>query len=97
MTMATLIAFMLGKKITLKDRLLMQEEMNVSTLQGIVLLTKRVLLVTICLEIIGVVFLFKVISEPNIIYLIVIGFVSILVIIEILLLAKFGNKWFMKL
>jgi trk system potassium uptake protein TrkH len=57
MTMATLIAFMLGKKITLKDRLLMQEEMNVSTLQGIVLLTKRVLLVTICLETIGVVFL----------------------------------------
>lgn len=47
--------------------------------------------------IIGAVFLFKVISEPNIIYLIVIGFVSILVIIEILLLAKFGNKWFMKL
>lgn len=57
MTMATLIAFLFGKKITLKDRLLMQEEMNTSTLQGIVLLTKRVLFLTIVVELIGVVLL----------------------------------------
>ncbi|MDP3387978.1 MAG: TrkH family potassium uptake protein [Eubacteriales bacterium] len=57
MTMATLIAFLFGKKITLKDRLLMQEEMNTSTLQGIVLLTKRVLFLTITVEFIGVVLL----------------------------------------
>ncbi|MBV1759329.1 MAG: TrkH family potassium uptake protein [Dethiosulfatibacter sp.] len=57
MTMATLIAFLFGKKITLKDRLLMQEEMNTSTLQGIVLLTKRVLFLTIAVELIGVILL----------------------------------------
>jgi trk system potassium uptake protein TrkH len=53
MTMATLIAFMLGKRITLKDRLLMQEEMNSATLQGIVLLTKRVLILTLFIEFFG--------------------------------------------
>lgn len=57
MTMATLIAFLFGKKITLKDRLLMQEEMNTSTLQGIVLLTKRVLFMTIAVELVGVILL----------------------------------------
>jgi trk system potassium uptake protein TrkH len=57
MTMATLIAFLFGKKITLKDRLLMQEEMNISTLQGIVLLTKRVLFLTIVVELMGVILL----------------------------------------
>ncbi|HAE42365.1 MAG TPA: Trk family potassium uptake protein [Clostridiales bacterium] len=57
MTMATLIAFLFGKKITLKDRLLMQEEMNTTTLQGIVLLTKRVLFMTIGIEFIGVILL----------------------------------------
>jgi trk system potassium uptake protein TrkH len=57
MTMATLIAFLFGKKITLKDRLLMQEEMNTSTLQGIVLLTKRVLFLTIVVELVGVILL----------------------------------------
>lgn len=57
MTMATLIAFLFGKKITLKDRLLMQEEMNTTTLQGIVLLTKRVLFMTIGIEFVGVILL----------------------------------------
>ncbi|SHI74392.1 trk system potassium uptake protein TrkH [Dethiosulfatibacter aminovorans DSM 17477] len=57
MTMATLIAFLLGKKITLKDRLLMQEEMNTSTIQGVVLLTRRILFLTIGVELIGAIFL----------------------------------------
>ena len=57
MTMATLIAFLFGKKITLKDRLLMQEEMNTTTLQGIVLLTKRILFMTIAVELVGVIML----------------------------------------
>jgi len=57
MTMATLIAFLLGRRITLKDRLLIREELNATTLQGIVLLTKRVLFMTIGIEAIGAVFL----------------------------------------
>lgn len=57
MTMATLIAFLLGKKITLKDRLLMQEEMNTTTIQGVVLLTRRVLFLTIGVELVGAIFL----------------------------------------
>jgi len=57
MTMATLIAFLLGKRITLKDRLLIREELNVTTLQGIVLLTKRVLIMTIGIEAVGAIFL----------------------------------------
>ncbi|MFO7888032.1 MAG: potassium transporter TrkG, partial [Eubacteriales bacterium] len=57
MTMATLIAFLLGRRITLKDRLLIREELNATTLQGIVLLTKRVLLMTIGIEAIGALFL----------------------------------------
>lgn len=58
MTMATLIAFLLGKKITLKDRLLMQEEMNTNTIQGVVLLTRRILFLTIGVELVGAIFLF---------------------------------------
>ena len=57
MTMATLIAFLLGKRITLKDRLLIREELNATTLQGIVLLTKRVLIMTLSIEAIGAIFL----------------------------------------
>jgi trk system potassium uptake protein TrkH len=57
MTMATLIAFILGKKITLKDRLLMQEEMNTTTIQGVVLLTRRIIFLTIGVELVGTIFL----------------------------------------
>lgn len=47
--------------------------------------------------IIGAVFLFRVINNSNLIYLIALGFISILVLIELILLSKLGNKWFMKL
>ena len=57
MTMATLIAFLLGRRITLKDRLLIREELNATTLQGIVLLTKRVLIMTLGIEALGAIFL----------------------------------------
>jgi trk system potassium uptake protein TrkH len=57
MTMATLIAFLLGKKITLKDRLLMQEEMNTTTIQGVVLLTRRIIFMTIGVELVGTILL----------------------------------------
>lgn len=57
MTMATLIALMLGKRITLKDRLLMQEELNTNSIQGIVRLTRNIIGSTIVIESIGAVFL----------------------------------------
>jgi len=53
MTMATIVALFLGKKITLKDRLVMQEELNASSLNGLVRLTKYVILATFILEGIG--------------------------------------------
>lgn len=57
MTMATLIALLLGKRITLKDRLLMQEELNVNGIQGVVKLTKQILIITILIEFVGAIFL----------------------------------------
>lgn len=57
MTMATLVALLLGKKITLKERLIMQEELNQFTMQGLVKLTKYVLLSTFLIEFIGAIFL----------------------------------------
>src|SRR6056297_383458 len=42
MTMATLVSLLIGKKITLKDRLIMQEELNQFTLSGLVKLTRYI-------------------------------------------------------
>ena len=50
MTMATLFFLILGKKITLKDRLIMQEALNQFSLEGLVRLTKYILLLTIAIE-----------------------------------------------
>lgn len=57
MTMATLVALILGRKITLKDRLIIQEELNQFTLSGLVKLTKYVIVSTIMLESLGAFFL----------------------------------------
>ncbi|MDR7871254.1 MAG: TrkH family potassium uptake protein [Tissierellaceae bacterium] len=57
MTMATIVALLLGKKITLKDRLVMQEELNSSSLSGLVKLTKYVIATTFIIEGIGAIFL----------------------------------------
>lgn len=57
MTMATLVALFLGKKITLKDRLIMQEELNQFSLSGLVKLTKYIIISTFIFEGIGAVFL----------------------------------------
>ena len=53
MTFATLIAFILGKKITLKERLVLQEALNQVSVEGIVRLTKSVLLISFTIEAIG--------------------------------------------
>lgn len=43
-TMATLITLVLNKRISLKERLLLQESMNQNSMQGIVKLIRRVLI-----------------------------------------------------
>jgi trk system potassium uptake protein len=53
MTFATFFFFLLGKKISLKDRLLLQESLNNLSIEGIVRLVKRVLLFTAAIEIVG--------------------------------------------
>lgn len=50
MTMATTVSFIMGRKISLKSRLVMQEAFNQSTVSGIVRLTQYVLLVTLTIE-----------------------------------------------
>jgi len=53
MTFATLFAMILGKKITLKERLLLQEALNQVSVEGIVRLTKHVLQISFAIEAIG--------------------------------------------
>ncbi len=50
MSMATLIALLLGRKITLEERILMQESLNFFKLQGIVKLFKYVLIFTFIVQ-----------------------------------------------
>lgn len=53
MTMATMIALILGKKITLRERLIMREELNQFSLVGLVKLIKYVIISTLIIEVIG--------------------------------------------
>jgi len=53
MTMATFLLLLIGKTITLKERLIMQESMPQFSLGGVVQFTKYVLKVTLILEVIG--------------------------------------------
>lgn len=55
MSIATLVFLVLGRRITLKERLVMQEAMNVNSLQGLVKMAKYVLMFTFSVEIIGAV------------------------------------------
>jgi trk system potassium uptake protein len=57
MTFATFFFFLLGIKISLKDRLLLQESLNNLSIEGIVRLVKRVLLFTAIIEIVGAIIL----------------------------------------
>lgn len=56
-TFATSIALVFGKKITLRNRMLMQESLNQSSLQGIIRLTKYVFLSAFAIEVAGAVLL----------------------------------------
>ncbi len=53
MAFSTLVAMLLGKKIGLKERILIQESMNQFSLAGLVRLIRNVLLVTLAFEGIG--------------------------------------------
>ncbi|SFE16401.1 trk system potassium uptake protein TrkH [Paenibacillus catalpae] len=55
MTMATLIALVLRKKISLKERLILQEAMNQTSMEGIVRLIRRVIIYSLTIELIGAV------------------------------------------
>lgn len=57
MSMATLGAFIVGRKITLRNRLVMQEALNQFTIAGIVRLVKYILMITLLIEGIGAVLL----------------------------------------
>lgn len=57
MTMGTMIAFLAGKKISLKNRLLMQKALGYNSLAGVIRLVRRILLGTFIVEMIGAVFL----------------------------------------
>ncbi|HHY82397.1 MAG TPA: Trk family potassium uptake protein [Clostridiales bacterium] len=53
MTMSTLVFMLLGKRITLRERLLIMEALNLHNLQGVVRLTRRILLITFLIEAAG--------------------------------------------
>ncbi|AZU62959.1 TrkH family potassium uptake protein [Neobacillus mesonae] len=57
MTVATLFAFLLGKRISLKERILLQESLNNISMEGIVRLAKRILIFTAVIEGTGAVLL----------------------------------------
>lgn len=57
MTMATSVALIIGRKISLRSRLIMQEALNQFTIQGVVRLTKYIILTTFLIEGIGAFFL----------------------------------------
>ncbi|TCX48919.1 TrkH family potassium uptake protein [Dehalobacter sp. 14DCB1] len=57
MTFATFFAILLGKKINLQDRMLLQEAYNQSSLEGIVKLAKYIFLAAFLIEAIGVIIL----------------------------------------
>lgn len=57
MTMATVGALILGKKISLKERLVIKEQLNQDTMSGLVRLIKYVLLSTFLIEGIGAIIL----------------------------------------
>lgn len=50
MTMATLFALIMGKRINLRERIIMQEALNQLTIEGVVRLAKAVLTITFLIE-----------------------------------------------
>ncbi|MFW6035810.1 MAG: TrkH family potassium uptake protein [Halothermotrichaceae bacterium] len=66
MTMSTMIAFVIGKKITLKERMVIQEDLNQFKISGVVRLVRYVLAVTFIIEGTGAFILFlRLIKDYN--------------------------------
>jgi trk system potassium uptake protein len=57
MTFGVLISLVLGKKITLRERLIMQEAMNIHSIQGLVKMVKYILVFTVSVQVFGAVLL----------------------------------------
>lgn len=57
MTTGIFMFIILGKKIGLKERLLLQDSLNVFSLAGVVLLAKKIILITLSVETIGAIIL----------------------------------------
>lgn len=57
MTMATIVALLVGKKITFTERLVIKEQLNQETMTGLVKLTKYVIGATFLVEGLGAIFL----------------------------------------
>ena len=57
MTIATVGALLMGKKLTFKDRLVIKEQLNQETMTGLVKLTKYVVAATFLIEGLGAIFL----------------------------------------
>ncbi|WP_369900474.1 TrkH family potassium uptake protein [Bacillus manliponensis] len=57
MTIAILIVWILGKKIGLRHRLLIGEALNQTHIGGLIKLVKRVCIFSLCIELIGIIFL----------------------------------------
>ncbi len=58
MTFAALFALLLGKKIGLRERLILQESLNKINVSGVVRLVRQILLITLTIEGIGAIILF---------------------------------------
>ncbi len=57
MTMATIVAMLMGKKISLKERLVIKEQLNRDNISGLVKLTRYVVFSTLLIELIGTILL----------------------------------------
>lgn len=68
MTMSTLVAFVIGKKITLKERLIIQEDLNQFKISGLVRLVRYVIGFTLFFEGLGaLIMFFRLLSDYDII------------------------------
>ncbi|MEG0382736.1 MAG: potassium transporter TrkG [Christensenella sp.] len=57
MTATSMVYMLLGKRITLKDRVVIKDSLNETNLQGVVRMTRNVLLVTAITELVGILLL----------------------------------------
>lgn len=64
MTMSTLLALLMGRKITLKERLLIQESLNQFDLEGLVRLTRNIIYATLGIELVGAI-MFSTVFVPD--------------------------------